>query len=99
MCSGSLSSRADRNSQKKSRCLQDFGSSTFCPVHGTKTGRLKTAIFAERWSGDPRAEERNTLLDTLGNLTLLTGGLNISSGNKGFLEKREKFAEHTGLFF
>ncbi|MFC6687804.1 HNH endonuclease family protein [Jhaorihella thermophila] len=38
------------------------------------------------------------MLDTLGNLTLLTGGLNISSGNKGFLEKREKFAEHTGLF-
>ena len=34
----------------------------------------------------------------MGNLTLLTGGLNISSGNKGFDEKKAKFAEHTGLF-
>ncbi len=40
---------------------------------------------------------RNTKLHTLGNLTLLTGGLNISSGNKSF-KKKKKFKEHTGLF-
>jgi len=48
--------------------------------------------------GDGRAISRNAILHTLGNLTLLTGGLNISSGNKGFAEKKAKFAEHTGLF-
>ena len=52
----------------------------------------------ERWSSDPRAEERNQVLHTLGNLTLLTDSLNISSGNRGFAEKRDNFEEHTGLF-
>lgn len=47
---------------------------------------------------DGKAIARNAILHTLGNLTLLTGGLNISSGNKGFEEKKAKFAEHTGLF-
>ena len=37
-------------------------------------------------------------MHTLGNLTLLTDSLNISSSNKSFLEKREKLEEHTGLF-
>ena len=41
---------------------------------------------------------RNAKLHTLGNLTLLSGGLNISSGNKSFSKKKEKFKEHTGLF-
>ena len=54
--------------------------------------------FADRLSGDPRVEQRNTLLHTLGNLTLMTGALNISSGNSSFAEKREKYAEHTTLF-
>lgn len=41
---------------------------------------------------------RNSKLHTLGNLTLLSGGLNISSGNKSFKKKKKKFKEHTGLF-
>lgn len=41
---------------------------------------------------------RNAKLHTLGNLTLLSGGLNISSGNKSFKNKKTKFKEHTGLF-
>lgn len=41
---------------------------------------------------------RNSKLHTLGNLTLLTGGLNIVSGNKSFKKKKKKFKEHTGLF-
>ncbi|WP_371229859.1 DUF262 domain-containing protein [Roseovarius sp. 2305UL8-3] len=47
---------------------------------------------------DANAVARNATLHTLGNLTLLTGGLNISSGNKSFDEKKAKFEEHTGLF-
>ena len=60
--------------------------------------------YEDGTSGDPsdyddgKAITRNAILHTLGNLTLLTGGLNISSGNKGFGEKKAKFAEHTGLF-
>ena len=41
---------------------------------------------------------REGLIHTLGNLTLLTGVLNISSGNASFAVKKEKFAEHSGLF-
>ena len=44
------------------------------------------------------AMSRNRELHTLGNLTLLTSGLNISSGNKSLAEKKAKFEEHTGLF-
>ena len=52
----------------------------------------------EVYSDKPDALARRTLVHSLGNLTLLTGGLNISSGNSGFSTKKEKFEEHTGLF-
>lgn len=68
------------------------------PVSWTADWAFEDGEFVERWTNDPKAENRNRVLHTLGNLTLLTGGLNISSGNKGFLEKREKLEEHTGLF-
>lgn len=68
------------------------------PVSWEENWPFPDGDFAERWSGDPRANERNTLLHSLGNLTLMTGGLNISSGNLGFNEKRLKYEEHTTLF-
>lgn len=68
------------------------------PVSWTADWPFEDGEFVERWTNDPKAENRNRVLHTLGNLTLLTGGLNISSGNKGFLEKRKKLEEHTGLF-
>lgn len=68
------------------------------PVSWTEEWPFEEGEFVERWSADPRAEERNQVLHTLGNLTLLTDSLNISSGNSGFAEKRDKFEEHTGLF-
>ena len=68
------------------------------PVSWTEDWPFQDGEFVEVWSNDAKAESRNRLLHTLGNLTLLTNVLNISSGNKGFLEKRKKFEEHTGLF-
>ncbi|WCR11070.1 HNH endonuclease [Paracoccus stylophorae] len=64
--------------------------------------------WGEEWpladgdTADPASLEqetiaRNAKLHTLGNLTLLSGGLNISSGNKSFKKKKKKFEEHTGL--
>ncbi|KAA9019635.1 DUF262 domain-containing protein [Sphingobium limneticum] len=50
------------------------------------------------YSGFPEAIAREAAANSLGNLTLITGGLNISAGNRSFTEKRAKFAEHTGLF-
>ena len=47
---------------------------------------------------EPDAKNRRALVNSLGNLTLLTGSLNSSSGNSGFTKKKEKFEEHTGLF-
>ena len=68
------------------------------PVSWTEEWPFEDGEYVERFSNEPKAEERNRLLHTLGNLTLLTGSLNISSSNKGFSEKRQKLEEHTGLF-
>jgi hypothetical protein len=46
----------------------------------------------------PQTTSRRSSIDTLGNLTLVTNSLNISVGNKSFLEKKRKFSDHTGLF-
>jgi hypothetical protein len=54
--------------------------------------------FADPWSDLPHAAFRRGAIDTLGNLTLVTSGLNISAGNKSFDDKKVKFALHTGLF-
>lgn len=54
--------------------------------------------YASPYSGQSQALSRQSVINTLGNLTLVTGGLNISAGNRSFLEKKGKFAEHTGLF-
>ena len=55
-------------------------------------------VFVDQGSGHPKAQNRNRLVHTLGNLTLLSGSLNISSGNRGFAEKQSKFKKHTKLF-
>ena len=68
------------------------------PQHWTKEWGFLDGEFVNPWSDDPRAQVRNLLIHTLGNLTLTTSSLNISSGNKGFLEKRENLEEHTSLF-
>lgn len=68
------------------------------PVSWNETWPFPKGDFAERWSGDPRADERNTLIHSLGNLTLMTGALNISSGNSSFIAKRQKYEEHTTLY-
>lgn len=68
------------------------------PVSWNEDWPYASGGYAARGSGDLIAEERDQLLHTLGNLTLITSGLNISSGNKGFMQKREKFDEHTSLF-
>ena len=47
---------------------------------------------------EPDARDRRALVNSLGNLTLLTRSLNSSSGNSGFTKKKEKFEEQTGLF-
>lgn len=68
------------------------------PVSWTEEWPLSEGEFVDRWSDDSRAVRRRQALQTLGNLTLITGGLNSSSGNKSFIEKRDNFAEHTSLF-
>lgn len=68
------------------------------PVSWNEDWPYADGDFVARGSVDPRADARDALLQTLGNLTLITGALNISSGNKGFIQKREKFEEHTSLF-
>ncbi|UFE99230.1 DUF262 domain-containing protein [Pseudosulfitobacter pseudonitzschiae] len=68
------------------------------PQSWTSDWPFEDAVDRSRYDGDPASEERDRMLHTLGNLTLITGGLNISSGNKSFAEKKAKFAEHTGLF-
>lgn len=54
--------------------------------------------YAGPYDNAPQAIARKAALNTLGNLTLVTSGLNISAGNQSFAAKQDKFAEHTGLF-
>jgi hypothetical protein len=54
------------------------------PVSWNESWPFPEGQFVDRFSGDPRADERNTLLHSLGNLTLMTDALNISSGNSSF---------------
>lgn len=68
------------------------------PVSWTDEWPFSDGDFVDRLSDDPKAERRNQTLHSLGNLTLLTSGLNIGAGNKSFSEKREKLKEHSGLF-
>lgn len=68
------------------------------PVAWTEEWPFEDGDFVEHYSPDPRAEMRNVMLNTLGNLTLLTTGLNISSSNKSFEKKRKNLEEHTSLF-
>ena len=50
------------------------------------------------WGLSAQAVARRAALDTLGNLTLVSGDLNISAGNGSLSDKQAKFAKHTGLF-
>ena len=68
------------------------------PVTWTEEWPFPDGETIDHSSDDPRAAERKRILHTLGNLTLITDSLNISSGNKSFAEKKEKLAENTGLF-
>lgn len=45
-----------------------------------------------------RSRERRGLVHTLGNLTLITAGLNQSIGNGSYVEKLIMYKEHASLF-
>lgn len=68
------------------------------PRSWTEEWPFADAEFAAPHQDLPQAVARKSALNTLGNLTLVTSGLNISAGNQSFAAKQEKFAAHTGLF-
>jgi Protein of unknown function DUF262/Protein of unknown function (DUF1524) len=68
------------------------------PKSWTEDWPFPDGEYASPYSGFSQAVLRKSALNSLGNLSLLTGGLNISAGNKSFTEKKSKFEEHTGLF-
>jgi uncharacterized protein with ParB-like and HNH nuclease domain len=77
---------------------QDLWTEHVLPVSWNDEWPFEDGEFVDRSSNHPKALNRNQVLHTLGNLTLLTSGLNISSGKKSFEEKQKKLEEHTGLF-
>lgn len=68
------------------------------PISWTKNWPFPDGEWMDEWSDDPRVMNRRQTLQTLGNLTLITGALNISVSNKGFLAKKKKYEKHTRLF-
>lgn len=64
---------------------------------------LPTGLELPHYSSDPDEisliSGRQRLINTLGNLTLTTSGLNISLGNETFEAKREKLKKNTLLAF
>jgi hypothetical protein len=68
------------------------------PRTWTEEWPFKDATYVPSYSSEPQAVHRRSLVNSLGNLTLVASGLNISAGNQSFATKKEKYAEHTGLF-
>lgn len=68
-----------------------------CLANGRR-GRFEDGTTGSPESYDANPVKREAIVHTPGNPTLLTSGLNISSGNDSFVEKRAKFGTHTGLF-
>jgi hypothetical protein len=64
------------------------------PLIGSSDSDSQT-LDAERQAA--ASAKRSALVDTLGNLTLVTSGLNISMGNDGFDAKKGKLMENTLL--
>ncbi|ETT28833.1 protein of unknown function DUF262 [Rhodococcus rhodochrous ATCC 21198] len=55
------------------------------------------ALPADPAGAEDEEERRNTLLDTIGNLTLITGKLNSSLSNAAWSKKREHLLAHSAL--
>lgn len=68
------------------------------PRSWTEEWPFEETEYAAPYTELPQAATRRARLNTLGNLTLVTSGLNISVGNRSFAAKKEKFANHTSLF-
>ena len=68
------------------------------PVAWQKHWKLPNDVSAGELDPEhPLRRRRDSLIHTLGNLTLVTGPLNTSLGNRSFKEKKEKLAEHSAL--
>jgi hypothetical protein len=71
------------------------------PQSWSKNWPLSTGLELPNYSSDPQVisaiSRRQRLINTLGNLTLTTYGLNISLGNQSFEAKREKLKKNTLL--
>jgi len=83
---------------EKSAKPQGLQTEHVLPVTWTEEWPFSDGVWVETWADDPKATKRNQLKHTLGNLTLITGGLNGSSSNKSFSKKKIKYEEHTALF-
>mgnify|MGYP003365836161 CR=1 FL=1 len=93
--------------------LEQASRSNFSEKHEKPDGLWVEHVLPRTWTEDwpfadsdyaapdsdlPQTTSRRSIIDTLGNLTLVTNSLNISVGNKSYLEKKRKFSDHTGLF-
>ena len=77
---------------------EDMWTEHVLPVAWTKEWPFEKGMYAEPYSDDPNAITRSELLHTLGNLTLLTSGLNRSSSNRSFAKKKNLLKKHDTLF-
>lgn len=68
------------------------------PSTWTKSWPFEEGDWVGPLDDDPRTARRRREINTLGNLTLITAKLNVSSGNKSFEAKQKKYSKHTGLF-
>ena len=68
------------------------------PQSWTEEWPFEDGVYLDPESVEPNAVARRTKLHSLGNLTLLTPGLNRDVSNKKLSVKQEQFNKHTGLF-
>lgn len=91
--SATRTSLAEKNDRPKGLWVEHV-----MPRTWTEEWPFLNGEYAAPYSDLPQAISRKSVLNSLGNLSLVTSGLNISAGNQSFAAKQDKFAEHTGLF-
>ena len=92
-----LEKRSRTKFTEKTEMPSDLWTEHVLPISWDEDWPFEDGNFVERWSEDPKAENRNRLLHSIGNLTLLTNSLNISASNERFRKKREKYKDHSTL--
>ncbi len=95
LCELELKSRHDQAEDVK---LENLQIEHVLPQNWTRDWQFPKGEWVDNQSGTESAINRIKIINTLGNLTLIKGGLNSAAGNLSFVEKKKLYHERGTLF-